>query len=273
MDEVLHEIRMTDTWGDGWDETTLTITRLVLEGDKPGVLEKITTETTTTVKEIIGIREPILNDPSFPREIYSGGLEGGAEGFQYVCLRRNQCYQIATQGGLWPQEVAWGIRQVQLGVPREEADKKYVLAKGAAPETCQVSLANEETGERVCPITCGLYTEVPTAGPTFSTPVPTIIRGIMPNDVPSPPSPTAVSSVPSDAPSLIPTNVPSSLNVVRGRDDQDDEGEGDPKSGGKATAPPSDAPSLVPSGAPVGEMASNGFNGFGGYYGGFRGRA
>lgn len=298
MDEVLHEIRMTDSWGDGWDETTLTITRMVKDEDQTDKVTQTRNRFSTTVQEIVTVREPVMYDRSYPDQVFSGSLEDGIEGFAYVCLRRDQCYEVATEGGLWPQEVAWGIRQVELGVPRTKADKNLIVAKGEAPETCQLSVPDAETGERFCPVTCGARTNIPTASPSTARPttrmptaapsfMPTGTRNIAPNSGPSPPA--TVSSVPSDAPSLVPTNVPSFSLESTVPDDQAQDGvtnyqepgantnvqevQGKPASN---TAVPSDAPSLVPTGAPSPDTNSNGlpsgvgFSGFGGN-GGFGG--
>ena len=260
-DQVLHEIRMTDSWGDGWDETIMTITRLVDQSNLPGVVQMEKNEHRSSINGFVEVRDPQKDDPSFPFQVYRGSLAKGTEGFSYICLQRNQCYQVSVDGGFWQQEIAWGIRQVQLGVPREKSPDSLLLAKGEAPEICQISVADKETGEHACPITCGVRTGNPTAKPTFSpTSNPTAIRNAIPDDKPP------ESSAPSDMPSLVPTS----------RDDEDggdaaEEGQQDKEGAGAGqivSSVPSDTPSLVPTGAPSDENRIGG-GGFGNGGGGF----
>eukprot|EP00977_Amphora_coffeiformis_P005892 scaffold1248_cov170-Amphora_coffeaeformis.AAC.11 len=258
--QLLYEIRMVDTWGDGWGDTTLTITRMVNPENQLGVVKKVATETGTVVTEIIPVREPVGDDPSFPRQIFKGSLMAGSEGYEYICMEPDQCYQVVAEGGLWQQEVAWGIRQVALGVPREQSPSYLTVAKGGSPETCQISVA--VNGERVCSVTCGLSTKAPSVAPTTLTPtqtptlVPTVMKNIAPDD--PPPSP---SMFPSDMPSLVPTSFPTMINNVI----TDEESE-------SSSGAPSDMPSLVPTSVPTEEEPTReGLGSLGGFgFGGFR---
>jgi hypothetical protein len=221
--QILHELRLLDSWGDGWGETTLTMTRLVDADDQPGVLRNETSDaSSTTLSQIVSVRAPLsTDDPSFIQTVFEGSLETGAEGFEYVCLAPESCYRVVVQGGLWPQEVSWGLRQVELGVPRSNAPSSLFLTKGGAPEDCTLSVTNAASGEHVCPVTCGQLrtTESPMASPLRVTSTPSASGA--PSDAPSL-VPTWVdglagagaggSGMPSDMPSLVPTTVPT---VVR----------------------------------------------------------
>ena len=262
--QLLHEIRMVDAWGDGWGDTTLTITRMVNPENELGLVKKVATETGTVVTEIIPVREPVGDDPSFPRQIFQGSLPTGSEGFVYICMEPDKCYEVTAEGGLWQQEVTWGIRQVVLGVPREQSPSSLTFAKGGSPETCQISV--DVNGERACPVTCGLHTKAPSVAPTTLAPTknptlpPTVLRNIIPDDPTSSPS-----TPPSDMPSLIPTFFPTiTYNVIA--DESPDNSSG----------APSDMPSLVPTSGPTeDDSTGGGLGGLGGlggfgFGGGFR---
>ena len=65
-----------DSWGDGWDETTMSITK---SGDT----------------------EPI----------YQGKLENGSSNTEYICLTtESACYDVQLTGGIWGKEVSWEIK-------------------------------------------------------------------------------------------------------------------------------------------------------------------
>lgn len=273
---VLHEIRMTDTWGDGWGEIFMTITRLVDENNLPGVVQMVETEYDTTVSEIVEVRDPLENDPSYPHQVFKGRLSEGSEGFAYVCLERNQCYEVSVEEGFWDQEIAWGIREAELGVSPKNSPDSIDYVKGEAPETCHFSVADVSSGVHACPVTCGNRTQKPTATapiPTSSpTNAPTVIRNILPNgDTPT------VSAVPSDMPSLVPTSREhAGIDTIGDADSQgDSQGAA---SAGYVSEVPSDAPSLVPTGPPTEERSGNtagggggggGFGFSGGFGGGF----
>jgi hypothetical protein len=222
--QVMHELRLLDSWGDGWGETTLTITRLVDADDQPGVLRNEPSDdggSTTTLSQIVSVRPPLsTDDPSFIQTVFEGSLVAGAEDFEYVCLAPESCYRVVVQGGLWPQEVSWGLRQVEMGVSRSDSPSDLFLTKGGAPEDCTLSVADAATGAQVCPVTCGQFrpTEAPTASPVGTTSAPSASGA--PSDAPSL-VPTWVgglagagaggSGMPSDAPSLVPTTVPTAL--------------------------------------------------------------
>jgi hypothetical protein len=204
---VLHEIQMVDDWGDGWGETTMTITRLVSRQDLPNMVKKDENEENTTVSEIVPVNDPVGDDPSFPFQVFHGKLGSGKEGFSHVCLEYKKCYQIAVRGGQWQSEVSWSIREVQRGIPREEAGDSLLLARGVAPQVCRISLADKTTGERVCPVTC-LAVEN-NAGQAEASSVPSDMPSLVPSGQPSSNNDAQRSSMPSDAPSLVPSTLPT----------------------------------------------------------------
>ena len=78
-----YRLVMYDSFGDGWDATTLTIQA---EGAK---------------------------DVPF-----KGGLVAGYQGTEYVCLSKTaQCYNVKTEGGTWGVEVSWEIKPMGEGAP------------------------------------------------------------------------------------------------------------------------------------------------------------
>lgn len=70
--EKLYMIKEYDSWGDGWDNTTLSIAQ---NG----------------------------------KELFSGHLKDGYEGVEYTCLGEG-CFNVSSVGGLWGVEVSWEVR-------------------------------------------------------------------------------------------------------------------------------------------------------------------
>jgi len=104
--ETKYRLVMYDSFGDGWDKTTLTI-------------------------QVDGRRTNIPADV-----IFKGGLVEGFEGTEYICLSKGPlCYNAKTQGGTWGVEVSWDIRPLSPGSPS--------IAGGGAPGNCDFSLAGE----------------------------------------------------------------------------------------------------------------------------------
>ena len=86
-DETKYRLVMYDSFGDGWDTTTLTI--------------KAENEAADLV--------------------FQGGLVDGHEGTEYICLSKSpQCYNAMTKGGTWGIEVTWEIRPLSEGSPSSE---------------------------------------------------------------------------------------------------------------------------------------------------------
>ena len=82
-DETLYRIVMYDSFGDGWEQTEMTITLI---------------STSTTV--------------------FKGGLKSGSEGTVYICMAINpSCYNVKVMGGNWGREASWYIRGFSDGAP------------------------------------------------------------------------------------------------------------------------------------------------------------
>lgn len=81
--EVKYRLVMYDSFGDGWDTTTLTI------------------------------------QPEGKTDIaFKGGLVDGFQGTEYICLSKDpQCYNVKADGGVWGVEVSWEIRPMSEGSP------------------------------------------------------------------------------------------------------------------------------------------------------------
>jgi hypothetical protein len=249
--EYLYELRMYDSWGDGWDDSVIKITQMATEEATQDDLSEFedsnednSTITLSQMIEMHGDSQETIFTPAV--NIFEGGLETGREGYSYLCLSPFKCYTVDIDGGLWGEEIKWEIRAVPLGFTREERENMAGLpvAKGLAPTNCQFSIPDEVTGDRQCPFICDKETASPSSAPSrdlSSAPSP---RGsTLPSDAPSI-VPSATPLVPSSSPSVIPaisivSAIPASANPV--------------PSAQQSSLPsllPSDAPSLVPSGAP-----------------------
>jgi len=82
--EALYRLVMYDSFGDGWDQTKLTIA--------------------------------LNQDLSKP--VWTGGLKTGAIGTEFICLSKSQtCYHVDVKGGTWGNEVSWEIKASGEGTP------------------------------------------------------------------------------------------------------------------------------------------------------------
>lgn len=89
QNEQKYRVVMYDSFGDGWDQTTLTLTKA---GSK--------------------------------KEVFEGTLSDGAQGTDYVCLSKDPtCYKAVTTGGSWGVEVSWEIKTMKEGSPAS----KYIF--------------------------------------------------------------------------------------------------------------------------------------------------
>mmetsp|Transcript_4824 Transcript_4824/g.8362 ORF Transcript_4824/g.8362 Transcript_4824/m.8362 type:complete len:897 (-) Transcript_4824:231-2921(-) len=105
-DEALYRLVQYDSWGDGWDKTAMS-----------------------------------LKDDA-DKEIYSGSLEKGSEGTQFICLSTDPaCYHVEVNGGIWGNEISWEIKPVTKGAPP--------IADGGAPQTCDFPVNGDEC-EKSC---------------------------------------------------------------------------------------------------------------------------
>jgi hypothetical protein len=85
--EQKYRIIMYDSFGDGWDTTTVTL-------KKSGSTKKV----------------------------FEGSLKDGSEGTEYICLSKEPaCYNAVTSGGTWGVEVSWEIKAMKEGSPASES--------------------------------------------------------------------------------------------------------------------------------------------------------
>jgi hypothetical protein len=81
--QAIYRLVMYDSFGDGWDETVLTI-----------------------------------RDADTRRSVYTGSLQEGSQGTQLICLSRYaQCYHVDVNGGTWGNEVSWEVKPYTDGTP------------------------------------------------------------------------------------------------------------------------------------------------------------
>ena len=162
-----YEVHMLDTWGDGWDQTTITITGI--SDLDPSAADLPTNSMTTTHTNshgdtVVSISKTIeldlvdstISNPNTANQvdplgqIFQGTLQEGRHDFADVCLLPNRCYQLIATGGEFLDEVSWEIRPKSLD---PEALALQPILTGGAPIGCTFSLP-DENGHHFCPNTC-----------------------------------------------------------------------------------------------------------------------
>lgn len=104
-DQTLYRMVMYDSFGDGWEQTTITITP---------------TSGATTGQQLT--------------PVFSGGLKEGAEGTVFLCLSLNaMCYHVDVTGGNWGREASWYVRGYAEGSP--------AIASGGGAMSCDFGVA------------------------------------------------------------------------------------------------------------------------------------
>ncbi|KAL7555782.1 hypothetical protein ACA910_003932 [Epithemia clementina (nom. ined.)] len=99
-----YRLIMYDSFGDGWEETTL---KVIKKGDS-----KDTT------------------DP-----VFDGALNYGSQGTTKICLSSTPaCYTVITKGGIWGKEVSWEIKPMSSG-------GAPAIASGGSPVECDFAVA------------------------------------------------------------------------------------------------------------------------------------
>jgi hypothetical protein len=105
--ESKYRLIMYDSFGDGWDSTSLTLTN---DGDKS--------------------------------VIYTGKLVDGAQGVEFVCLSTSPtCYHIKVAGGIWGNEVSWELRPLAEGAKAladggAPMDCSFSVGENSCARTC-----------------------------------------------------------------------------------------------------------------------------------------
>jgi len=107
-DEQKYRIIMYDSFGDGWDQTSL-----------------------------------VIKNSKSKKQIFKGSLADGAEGTEYVCLSKSPaCYNAITAGGTWGVEVSWEIKAMKEGSPAivgsgAPSDCDFPVAGEDCEKTCE----------------------------------------------------------------------------------------------------------------------------------------
>jgi len=152
--QVPYRLVMYDSFGDGWDSTTLSI--------KPR-------DDNSTV-------------------VFEGGLKDGAQGTEYICLSMDpSCYHVDVKGGVWGNEVSWEIKPMGEGT-RAVADGgspmscEFSVAGEVCVRTCE-GKPNTNTNDdpdyktykemyncmqKTCLIQVGACQDDPSCSPCFS---------------------------------------------------------------------------------------------------------
>lgn len=134
-----YEIHMKDTWGDGWDQTMLTITKMTDQNH-----EAMTS--TSQDGSIVAISKTIEigssnSNPS--HQIFQGTLEDGYHDFANICLSPYQCYELAVTSSEFAEEASWELR----------ANGMDLLISGGAPTRCTFSIP-DSNGHHFCAKVC-----------------------------------------------------------------------------------------------------------------------
>eukprot|EP00934_Nitzschia_sp_Nitz4_P006012 Nitzschia sp. Nitz4//scaffold119_size111653//57707//60550//NITZ4_004193-RA/size111653-processed-gene-0.189-mRNA-1//-1//CDS//3329533845//6002//frame0 len=105
--QKVYRLILQDSFGDGWDDTTLTIT-------KTGTSE----------------------------EVFKGSLKDGFESTEYICLdEQPACYDAITAGGSWGVEVSWDVKttkesSISLAGAGAPSRCQFPIAGGSCEQTC-----------------------------------------------------------------------------------------------------------------------------------------
>jgi hypothetical protein len=147
----LYEVKMEDSWGDGWDGSEILIV------EKPNKPSNYTgfQATTNQDAQTTTISEDVVVNTFENRtvEVYKGSLEKGFEGYGYTCLKTTKCYLVSVGGGTWENEIQWEVRKVTLGTPREERSNTYLAASGSGTSNCEFSVP-DSSGSLKCLLSC-----------------------------------------------------------------------------------------------------------------------
>jgi hypothetical protein len=154
--EFLMALFMYDGGSDGWDDTKIAL---------------------------------LYEDFKVQQFAYKGGLESGASGIEFICLRPDVCYTTIVDGTVWLNEISWEIRPAVLGKPETY---KWAVAKGRAPAQCQFSFGNLKNP--ACESTCLSWDPVK--------PTPSPIRASWPTNVAPAPTGRVVTPRPTTTPAL-----------------------------------------------------------------------
>ena len=114
--EQKYRLILYDSFGDGWDKTTLTVT-------------------------------------AGGRTVFDGSLLDGAQSTEYICLSKEPtCYKAVTSGGTWGVEVGWEIKTMAEGSPAivgsgAPSDCDFPMAGADCQKTCEGKPTKDPTDD------------------------------------------------------------------------------------------------------------------------------
>jgi hypothetical protein len=206
-------IRKYDSWGDGWGDTKMIITKPTTTIDTQS---NIPNNTFDSFVDLFTVN--VEASRSSYVTVYEGSLANGNEELSDLCLSSNVCYTIEVNGTTteWQDEIKWDIRQNTTN------DTQITLAKGFAPTKCQFSIWDSISESYACNPSCEynrtndddemMYTTSPSQ--SF---VPSIVPSSIPSNYESTNSdyPSSIDTTgPTNKPSLLPTSISSGGSAI-----------------------------------------------------------
>ena len=137
-----YEIHMMDTWGDGWDQTMITINEMSGQDAMTSFHANSQGGTIVSISQTI---ELASSNPNSSDQVFQGTLQNGYHDSSSICFSPNRCYEIIATGSEFAEEVSWEVSM-------STSDTEPVLS-GGAPMRCTFSIPNAN-GQNVCPSVC-----------------------------------------------------------------------------------------------------------------------
>ena len=111
----------------------------------PGGTEMITLYMYDQIGDGWGDARISVTEVSQDEPIFKGGINGfESESIRKMCLKTDACYSIVVEGGMWMEEIRWGIgHATELELPQaifRSRNSQYTKATWLAPADCTFSL-------------------------------------------------------------------------------------------------------------------------------------
>ena len=230
---TLYQVHMYDTWGDGWDDVSLTIEGLRDQDPTAADLpanSMTSTSINTQGDTVVSISKTIALDavdstvlhPNPNQQIdplgiiFDGKLQRGSHDYADVCLVSNRCYHVTVtdkgdggggntnEGGELFDEISWDLRPVNTdpeSLPFSILSPSLLepTLLGGAPSVCTFSLP-DEYGHHFCPNTCSS-----TIGDTAAPPVSDVLGTMHVNEDGAASETLIEATVGRNSPQLIPS--------------------------------------------------------------------
>jgi len=158
-----YEVHMMDTWGDGWDQTMITITGMS-DQDPSATNVMQSSFNNNNGDKVFAFSKTIELDSTESSEknplgqIFEATLQEGYHDFADICLVPNRCYQLIATGGEFLEEVSWDLRPGNND-PESSSGLMEPILSGGAPTECSFSLP-DENGDHFCPNTCTVKIQI-----------------------------------------------------------------------------------------------------------------